>query len=427
VAPGREATVDRSPNGGRPERIVLDNGLTVLVEERRGTRLAACLLLYRAGSLEEPEGKTGLAHLTEHMMFRGTPAYPEGRIDALTSSLGGVNNAMTTNDHALYYFVLPAEHWSTALAVEADRMVNCDLAPAQFEIERRIVLEERGMLDDDPDAALDEAVNALAFRRHPYGRPVAGLRVDIERLSLDDLRAFYETHYVPANAVLAVVGDVRVDDVASFVNAAFGALKAAPEGTPPDRSEPPQQSARRAEVVGNDRAARAVVAFRAPEALHPDSPALEVLGSVLSGGRSSRLHRDLVQTERVAAEASADRVLTVDPGLFTVSVLLRVGADPRRTEEAIVGLLEDVKRSGVGDQEIAKAKSLLALDYLMGVETSLGLAGYLAFWESLGGWELGPEFESRVSGVAGSDLARVLEAYFDEEAMCSAWRLARRS
>jgi zinc protease len=398
----------------------------VLVHERRGTGLAASLLLYGAGSLVEPPGKTGLAHLTEHMMFRGTPAYPEGRIDALTSSLGGINNAMTTNDHALYYFVLPSEHWSTALAIEADRMVHCDLAPVPFETERKIVLEERGMLDDDPDAVLDEAVNALAFRRHPYGLPVAGLRADIEGLSLEDLRAFYGTYYTPANAVLAVVGDVRQDDVASFAGASFGALRGAPVPPPPDRAEPRQDSPRRVEMVGSDRAGRGVIAFRVPNALHPDSPALEVLTSALSGGRSSRLHRHLVQTERVAAEASADRVLTVDPGLLTVSLLLRVGADPRRSEDAVRAFVEGVRRSGVDDDEIAKAKSLLALDHVTSVETALGLAGYLAFWESLGGWELGGEFESRAAAVAAPDLARVVETYFRPEALCSAWRLARR-
>lgn len=420
-------TLDRPPESAEPERIVLENGLTVLVQERGGSRVVAILLLCRAGSLLEPPGKTGLAHLIEHMMFRGTPRYPAGRIDALTSSLGGINNAMTTSDHALYYFVVPARHWRTPLAIEADRMANCALEPGQFETERRIVLEERGMLDDDPDAALDEAVNALAFTRHPYGLPVAGLRADIGRLTLADLRAFYDTYYAPSNAVLAVVGDVRTDDVASFVGDSFGPLEAGPPPDTPARAEPPQVSARHVEVVGNDRAARATIAFRTPEATHADSPALEVLSGVLAGGRSSRLHRSLVQGERVAVEASADRVLTVDPGLFSVSVLLRVGADLERSEATIVAILDELRESGVDEEELAKAKSLLALDYLTSVETSLGLAGSLAFWESLGGWELGPGFESRVSETTADDLARVLRDYFGPEAVNSAWRLARSS
>jgi zinc protease len=361
------------------------------------------------------------------MMFRGTPRYPGGRIDALTSSIGGVNNAMTTSDHALYYFVIPAAHWRTPIEIEADRMVNCDLGPGEFEIERRIVLEERGMLDDDPDAALDEAVNAIAFARHPYGRPVAGLRADLEGLMLPDLRVFYRDYYSPSNAVLAVVGDVRTADVLSIAAREFGGVRAAAPPAPPDRSEAPQTSARHVEIVGRDRAARAVVAFHTPEARHPDSPALEVLGSVLSAGRSSRLHRSLVLDEQVAAEASADRVLTVEPGLFAVSALLRIGADLARSHRAIVAVLDEVRESGIDEDELRKAKSLLALDYLMGAETALGLAGSLAFWESIGGWELGPEFESRVSRVTSADVARALEDYFQPEAVNSAWRLARQS
>lgn len=389
--------------------------------------MAAVLILYRAGSLAEPEGKTGLAHLMEHMMFRGTPAYPAGRIDWLTSRLGGFNNAMTTCDHALYYFVLPSKHWRTPITIEADRMANCRLGRRQFETERRIVLEERGMLDDDPDAALDEAVNALAFTRHPYGLPVAGLRADIVRLSLADLRAFYGSHYVPGNTILTVVGDVRGDEVTSFADEAFGGLEGVPVSPGPTRREPPQSGARHVEVAGRDRAARTVVAFRAPEATHPDSPALEVLASLLSGGRSSRLHRSLVRGERVAADSSADRTLTVEPGLFTVSTLLRVGALPERAHRAVLGVVEELRGSAAAEEEIEKAKALIELDHLASVETALGLAGELAFWESLGGWALGPEFESRASNTTAADLARVLGTYFRPEAVNSAWKLARPS
>jgi zinc protease len=361
------------------------------------------------------------------MMFRGTPRHPGGRIDALTSTLGGLNNAMTTSDHALYYFVLPREHWRIPLTIESDRMVNCELEAGQFETERRIVLEERGMLDDDPDVALDEAVNALAFTRHPYGVPVAGRRADIRRLTLKDLRSFYETYYSPANAILAVVGDVSAEEVTSFVAEEFGPLRAAPLPVRPERVEPPQSSPRHTEVVGKDRAARAVVAFHTPGATHSDSAALEVLSCVLSGGRSSRLHRRLVKGECLAAEASADRVLTTDPGLFTVSALLRVGADLARSRETILAVLDGIRRSGVREAELEKAKSLLALDYLLSVETALGLAGTLAFWESLGGWWLGPELESRVAGVTPADLGAAVDSYFGAEAVNSAWRLARPS
>lgn len=416
--------MNRPPGPAAPARTVLDNGLTLITAERSESPTVAVLLLYEAGSLDEPPGMSGLAHLMEHMMFRGTPRFPQGKIDGVTSSLGGINNAVTTSDYTAYYFVLPSEHWRVPLTIEADRMVNCSLEARQFETERRVVLEERGMVDDDPDSALDEAVHALAFERHPYRHPVAGLRKDIAALRLADLRSFYETRYVPGGATLAVVGGVRAADVASFVAAEFGRIDGTAASPRSTRPEAAPARARHVEVTGRDRAARIALAFRAPEAAHPDSPALEVLSGVLAGGRSSRLHRSLVIDDRVAVDVSADRVLQLCPGLFIISAVLRVGADPARLEGGIVSILDRLLDSGIDEHELGKAKALLELEYLLGLETSLGLAGSLAFWESLGGWELGPAFEDRVMSVTRSELLRALGTHFTRESMISAWRLA---
>ena len=204
-----------------PRKAVLESGLSILTVTRRDIPLVAVLLTYRAGSLFEPAGKTGLAHLTEHMMFRGTPSRPQGEIDRLTGRLGGTNNAMTTADHALYYFILPSEHWWTAVAIEADRMFHCEMTEAAFATERRVAIEERRMLDDDPEALAYETIDALAFGDHPYRYPVVGVAEDLERLTLEDVRSFYAARYAPDTAVLSVVGDVEHDVVVATAEELF--------------------------------------------------------------------------------------------------------------------------------------------------------------------------------------------------------------
>jgi len=289
VGPGPDGRSEDAPfTRPRIERTLLENGLTVLTVELNDHPLVATVMLYGAGSVDEPVGKSGLAHLMEHMMFRGTREHPAGAIDLLTGRLGGLNNAVTTHDTTSYYFVMPAAEWRTPLALEADRMTGCELSEAAFEAERRIALEERGMLDDDPEALADEELDRIAFGTHPYARPVVGERKDIEHLSVEDLVTFYATHYSPSNAVLVVCGDVRADEVRSAAEECFGSL---PEGTLAIR-EP--RGARRTEHVRRHRTIeerhavpQVVMAFPCPPAVDPMTPALDVVASLLASGRSS--------------------------------------------------------------------------------------------------------------------------------------------
>lgn len=402
---------------------------------REAVPVVAVLLLYRAGSVSDPEGLTGLSHLTEHMMFRGSSGFPDGSIDELTNSLGGVNNAMTTSDYVAYYFVLPRENWRVALEIEADRMASCLLENAAFETERRIAIEERRMLDDEPESVLDEALESLAFEEHPYRFPVVGVLEDLERISLGDLRTFYEKHYRPDNAVLVVVGDVGVDDVERAARESFrsphsGAATAGGGARAPSLSreidvpvERPQLAPRNAMVRRESGIPRVTVGFHCPEATHADSLALEVASVLLGSGRSSRLYRRLVAPAGDVNEVSVGRMLQRYPGLFTVTAELSEGGDVGRCERAILDELDVLSRVGPSPEELEKAKRLWRLDHSLGRESSLGLAGFLGFWELLGRWELGEEFDAGTSDVTCEDVARAAGRYLDPQLRNSAWMI----
>jgi zinc protease len=412
-----------------PRRAVLSNGLTLLTITRTQLPVVGVLIMYRAGSLYESLGKSGLAHLTEHMMFRGTPEHPQGDIDRLIGRLGGSNNAITTCDHATYYFVVPSEHWAIPLEIEADRMWHCDLGPGPFETERRVALEERAMLDDDPEAVASEALDSLAFDEHPYGHPVVGSAEDLAGLTLSDLREFYGEHYGASDAVLAVAGRISHEEVAAEVERLFGA-GSAPYGRP-ERSPQASRSQsllarggsspRHLEMSGLSPTPRVVMGYPTPEATHEDSTALELLCSLLSAGRSSVFYRELVDGTGMAMEVSAYKLPQVDPNLLYIGAALNAGESTERCEDHLIEVIERVRDSGVTDEALERARNLARVDLVLARETCLGAAGAVAFWESLGGWRLGLEHEERLAAVTAEDLRRVAAEYLDPDTRSSVW------
>ena len=413
-------------NSTRPRKAVLPNGLVLLTVTREDLPIVAVLLMYRAGSLYEPVGKTGLAHLTEHMMFRGTATQPQGWIDRLTGRMGGTNNAMTTCDHTLYYFVLPSEHWAIPLQIEADRMFHCEFGPEAFETERRVAMEERMMLDDDPEVLVYESVDALAFDRHPYRHPVAGLMPDIKGLGLDDLKAFYAGRYRPEEAVLAVVGDVEHDRVRAEVEKLFCAeCPLLPAARQEEVSVRVEESAvtepRRSVLSGLSPLPQVVLAFRTPAAAHEDTPALDLLAALLSSGRSSLMYTRLVDELGMATDVSVSKIPQTDPGLLYLSASLHAGVSPEECEDEILSLVSRLVESGVSEDGLSRARNLTRVDLVLGRETCLGDAGSVAFWECLGDWRLGEAHETRLAHVTTADIRRVAATYLKPDGRSSAW------
>ena len=408
-------------NTERPGRMVLPNGLVSLTVERESCPLVAVMLMYRAGSFHDPPRRTGLAHLVEHMMFRGTPRFPHGALDHLTGALGGVNNAMTTGDHALYYFVLPAEHWRTPLEIEADRMRNCVFDTRALETERRVALEERMMLDDDPESRLFEAVDAMALTEHPYRFPVVGLAKDLRRMSVTDLRRFYEERYVPGNAVLSVVGGVERSRVEDAVLRLFGGIRGDMPGPETVCDEPPVSAPRSRSLRDGSATPRLVTAFHSPGATEPDSPAMDIIATLLSSGRSSRLYGRLVEGSGLASEVTASRLIQRDPSLFYVSATLHSGSSAEDCEREILQALRELIERDVPPEELRKAKDLTMVDALLSRETCLGAAGALGFWELLGGWELEAEYEASLDALDAAAVRRAAASYLRPETRSTVW------
>jgi zinc protease len=409
-----------------PRATTLENGLRVVCALRPRATVVAVLILYGAGSLRDPTGLSGLAHLAEHMMFRGSARFPDGAVDDITNRLGGVNNAVTTNDYAAYYFVFPKESWRVALDIEADRMTSCLLDEAAFATERNIAVEERQMVDDEPEAVLDEALQRIAFERHPYGLPVVGLLADLERAGLGDLRRFYESWYAPCNAVLAVAGDVAPELVLEAASSSMASIaEAGRRGRcfEPPEPEPTQHAPRSVRIRRDSGIPRVSVGFRCPAVLQADSPALDLVAVILGTGRSSRLYGRLVASGGDVNDVSVDRMLQSHESLLTVTAELSEHGDLEACEHAVVDEIRRLARSGPSLDELSKAKLLWRLERSLGCETSLGLAGHLAFWEFEDGWERGERYERLVLSATRDDVARVAAAYLNPDVRNSAWML----
>ena len=401
------------------EETILENGLRVIVLPFRDWPVAATLVSYRAGSLQEPDGCAGIAHLMEHMMFRGSERFPGGAIDAMTARLGGVNNAVTTTDYAAYYFALPGEGWRTALEIEADRMVHCRLDRDVLEIERRVALEERRMAADDPESMLDEALDKSMFGEHPYGRPVMGVMEDIARLTVEDLRAFYRERYVPDNVSVVVAGGVVTEDVFRTCADLFEPIPRGPGGVTTSGRAAPSRGGRREFITVDRSTPRVALGFPTPEATHPDSAALELLVSLLASGRSSRLYDRLVRTGRFATEVSCSRMLQREPGIFVMSTVLHPGSSPEQAADAMLDVLSDVASRTVSDDEFEKARRLARADLAAAYDTALGAAATFGLWEAIATWHEGLSFEEQLERVRAEDLRRVSATYLNREAMTS--------
>lgn len=293
------------------------NGLRLIYVEDPYSPIVTFQVWYKVGSIDEQRGKTGISHFLEHMMFTGTPRYPHGVLDKKINAVGGQSNAFTDYDFTAYFENTAPRYITIGEKIESDRMNNLLLSTQQLERERRIVLEERRNDYDDPTQKLVEQVYAKAFRVHPYHNPVIGWEPDIRHLSQSDLKHYYRTFYMPNNATIIVVGPVNGPELVSQVGQTFGSL---PAGSPPNPkipAEPVQKGLRFTVVHKPAMLPVTMMAFHVPNFKSPDSYALTVLSTLLSGGRSSILYRTMVYQNAVAVDAEGDyEPLTKGPALF---------------------------------------------------------------------------------------------------------------
>ena len=417
---GLVATAGAQPLTSAPARLAvteatLDNGLRVLVQEDPRNPIVAVQMFYRVGSRNERPGATGLAHFLEHLMFKGTPTRGRGEISRLVELNGGRENAFTTKDMTGYYVSIAADRLDLVLEIEADRMRNLLLDPAEIDSERKVVMEERRMrAEDDPDGLVYEAMDSLAFKAHPYRWPIIGWMADIARINQPELRAFYDTYYVPNNAILVIAGDVKAADALTLVRRRFGPIPRGAAPPPVTAVEPPQIDERRL-VVRKDGAQLPMVniGWHVPNHTSPDAPALELLSTVLSEGRSSRLYQRLVYEKRVVLGAGGEySYSSLDPALFWFYATPLPGQTPEAVEQALLAEVERLKQEVVPDEELERARNQIEASFVWQQDSVFSRASALGRFEMLGSWRLLDDFLPRLRAVTAADLQRVARLYF---------------
>lgn len=397
---------------------MLPNGLKVVSVQDNSSPTVSIHVWYNVGGKNDPPGRSGFAHLFEHMMFKATAHMPNEKMDRLTEDVGGFNNASTWPDFTNYYEVVPSNHLEPLLWAEADRMVNLNVDETNFLSERKVVQEEyRQSVLDPPYGRLYWYLDDLTFQKHPYRRGVIGDLDQLEAATRADAEKFYKAYYRPDNAVLIVVGDFQQKQLDAFVDKYFGAIKK-PAGAIArvTEVEPEWTTERRFEKFGPivPFPATAIV-YRAPKTTSKDIPALRLAASILSGGESSRLYQSLVRTQQIAQEADLDLELNTEGGRMS---LIGIGAEKgtsQNLEAALLAELKKIQDGGVTAKELEKAKNQLVSRAIRARETNDGKA--IAIERSVA-YQGDPKAVNNevadLQAVTAADIQRVMKQYFKD-------------
>jgi zinc protease len=401
---------------------VLGNGMRVVSHEDRGSGLVTVHLMYRAGSRDERPGRTGLAHLLEHLMFEGSQNAPKGQFDDLLERVGGTNNGSTWLDRTNYYETVPVHAMELPLWLERDRMAFFlpELGSEMLELQRGVVMNERRQVyENRPYGMADERLHEMLFPDgHPYRWPTIGYMRDLEEITLEDARAFYSTYYTPGNAVLVFAGDVAADDAFALAERYFGDLPGGPEipapGTAADACPLPDV---RREVMEDDVSfPRVYRAHATPGYGTREWVALDVLAYLLADGDSSRLQRALVRDGRLAQEVDSYLYPTALCGVFGIVATARSGVSPETLEEAITAVLRDVVENGVTDDEVRGAIRRVRRDQVTELATIEERADALAYAATvLGDAEAVERVYAQYAEVTADEVRRAAAEWLAEE------------
>ena len=399
------------------QEVVLDNGLKVLLLEDHKSPAVTFQVWYRVGGRNEKDGKSGLAHFLEHMMFKGTPTTKPEEYSRIIAKNGGRSNAFTSNDVTVYFATMSREKINIELELEADRMANALLGDTYFEPEKKVIQEERRLrTEDNPASALSEVASAVAYTIHPYRRPVVGWMEDIQNLTRQDLVDFYKLYYAPNNAFIVVVGDFSTDEILPKIKAAFGKI---PRGAEPPKiqvTEPEQRGERKVNLKKEAELPFVLQFYRAPNLKSPDSFALDVLSVVLAGGRSSRLHHEMVYQKRLVRGVDVDYSgVSVDPMGFSIYAQLLPGIEPANVEREMDRLVDKVKTELVSERELQKAKNQIEAAFVFAQDSIYGQAMKIGLYEAAGGWRQMESYLDGMRKVTREDIRRVAKQYLDRD------------
>jgi zinc protease len=406
----------------------LANGMRILVQTDRRAPVVVSMVWYRAGGVDEHNGVTGVAHVLEHMMFKGTQQVPAGQFSRMISAAGGRENAFTSRDYTAYFQTIDKRRLDLAIRLEADRMTNLVLSPEEFSKEIRVVMEERRWRTDDrPHAILFEQLNAVAYKAHPYRNPTVGWMNDLENMKVEDARAFYEQWYAPNNAILVIVGDVDAGEVFALSEKHFGPLKARnlPERKP--QEEPAQRGMQRIVVKAPAEQPFVLMAYKAPMLRHPETEwepyALEMLASVLDGSEAARLNRALVRGERIvsSADASYDAIAR-GPGMFYLSATPSPGVSTENVEQALRREVAKIVSDGVSPDELKRVKAQAIAGQVYQRDSMFGQARQIGALETTGfSYRLIDRFLEKLQAVTPEQVQAVAKKYLVDDTLTIAY------
>ena len=410
------------PAAVRPPKLdyriaTLDNGLTVLLSEDHSTPIVHVQLWYHVGSKNEKPGRTGFAHLFEHLMFKGSKNVEPEAHTSFVASVGGESNAYTNEDTTVFWETAPAQYLPLMLWLEADRMATLRIDQETFQREREIVKEERRMrVENQPYGRLSEIIYQHAFTVHPYRHPVIGSMEDLEAASIEDVREFYQTYYVPSNATLTIVGDFDPVVAMQLVNQYFGRVPKPARPVPRDiPREPPMDGEKRVTVEEAWPLPAVVVAHHITYDGDPDSYPLHMASKILSDGQSSRIFRKLVYQTGLALTAFGGGNIIEHPNLFFAVAIVQPGRSPAEVERALIAELQRMTAEPVSAHELQRAKNQFARDYILGRETNQQKASQLAHAVVIHDDVTTADGEFEIfQNITAADIQRVAAKYFTE-------------
>jgi len=362
------------------EITTLPNGLTVVTSEDHSTPIVHLNLTYHVGSKNEKPGRTGFAHLFEHLMFKGSQNVMPEAHTSYVASVGGQSNAYTTDDETVFWETVPSQYLPMVLWLEADRMATLRIDKDTFTNEREVVKEERRMrVDNQPYGRLNEIIYDQAFTVHPYKHATIGSMVDLEAASVEDVRDFYRTYYVPSNATLTLVGDFDAAQALQLVTQYIGRVPKADREVPRDiPKEPAQTKEKRVTLAEPWPLPAVVVAHHITYDGNPDSYPLHIAAKVLSDGQSSRIYKKLVYDKQMAVAAFGSANLIEDPNLFYAVAIVQPGHSTDEVANALIAEFDRLKTEPITARELQRTKNQFARDYILGRESNQQKAGVLS-------------------------------------------------
>ncbi len=407
-----------------PFETKLDNGLKVIVKEDRRAPSVVNMVWYRVGAIDEIDGSTGVAHVLEHMMFKGTENLAAGEFNKRIAAMGGRDNAFTSRDYTAYFQQVPAARIGDVIALEADRMRHLRFTDEEFRKELEVVKEERRLrTDDKPRSLVYEQLMATTFVAHPYRRPVIGWMADLDRMKPDDARAWYRTWYAPNDATVVVVGDVDHEQVFELARKAFGDFK--PEVLPERRNivEPEQLGPRRSVVRAPADLPYVAVAWRAPTLRDVDKDrdvyALQVLAAVLDGHDGARIPRNMVRGSQVAVSAGASYDGTGrGESVFIVDGSPSQGKTVDDVQAALLAEIDKIRREGISEDELRRVKAQVIAGQVYKRDSLMGQAMEIGAMEVIGmSWRDDDKMIEMLRSVTADEVKTVANRYFSDDSM----------